>query len=327
MLSDWACWSIAALALISLALLFQPWLSASGPSGDVHTDAFGRLEGSVPGLATAGERPVDGVASISALGGTLTAAATLIILSGLLLYRMFGIGRRAVIAGSAATAVSGPATLLYLHGKAPEVSAMTEYRDGLKAAFDVFLNSFLGGDAASAAGTSGQAATVALTNQAILGSLAAVATGVFALGLRNRIRSVADVADAPWVTAQRHVVGEPATRPNAAREADELLRRQLEQLTRYEHRLSDRDEPVSDDERHLSDESDTQRLLRRNERPDRAENQPGQIRRDRNTSRRTRPRPGKRAPCTPQTGTRTAATREGRSAARSGSSSATPRYT
>ncbi|MEU1983144.1 hypothetical protein [Nocardia sp. NPDC019395] len=207
-------------------------MTASGPYGDVHTDAFGRLEGSVPALRNTGERPTDGVVPLNGIWGVLTGIAAVVTLAGVQLYRRTGIGLSLVFGGSTANTVFVSVTLLYLNGKAPELRDMTDDRDELKEMLSSFVSSVFGDGAESGAGEAQRAATAALTNQALISGFVAVAAAVIALGIRNRVASV--TGEAGEVSAT-YVAGEVLNR-DPATEVGDVHGRKLDRDVRRERR-------------------------------------------------------------------------------------------
>lgn len=317
-LSDWKCWFISALSLLTLVLLFRPWLTASGPHGEVQADAFGRLEGSVPGLRNVGERPTEGIVAISGLGGGLAAAAAVITLAGALLYRLYGIGLPAVIGAGAANAVLVPATLLYLEGKAPELRETTEYHDELKSALGDFLGTFFGGGPEAGTDAAQQVATVALTNQALLCASAAVVTAALALSMYKSVRPRAGEPVVPAGVSDHDRADRPAADRPVEPETAVVPEYRFDMALPYEVQLLGAGLPRHDDDH----ETGEQRLLTRAEPLRRADNQFTAARRDRPTARRARPRPrpGGRASATPQSVSGSAA-----SAKRAGGHCVSPR--
>ncbi|MEU7767255.1 hypothetical protein AB0B25_19260 [Nocardia sp. NPDC049190] len=190
--TDWKRWCVAASSLLTVVLLFQPWLVASGPSGDVRVNAFGWMEGSLPGLDGFGYQPASYADTISDGWGMLAGVAAAVTISTAMLSLAMGIEAlsRLIAVSGVATTVFVLAALLYLHGKAPELRDMTRHRDELTGLDDV-LRTFVGATEGSSPEATQQAATAVLTTPALLCALAAVCTAVIALaGLRNRTRLV-----------------------------------------------------------------------------------------------------------------------------------------
>lgn len=302
-LSDWKCWALTVLSLLTLVLLFQPWLTAVGPYGDVRTDAFGELDGSVPALGV-GERMTDGVASVSGVWGLLAAVTAVITLVGTCLYWMFGVGLSAVVGAGAVHAVLVPGVLLYLDGKASELRAMTEQHDELKSALGDIVGNLFGGGWGSGAGATPEAATVAMTNQALICGVAAVLTGMIALSMRNSIRYTGDTHVLAELSLQTPDIEVPAAevpvgggRPEGPA-GGTVLKYRIDVELPYELRVLGAARPVDEDEL----ETGAHRLLARTESPRRTDGQVGTVRRDRPTARRPRPRPTNRTSATAQSG-------------------------
>ena len=306
---DWKCCSVAALGLLVFALLFQPWLAATGPYGEVHSDAFGRVDGSVPLLQPAGERPTEGVVTISGVWGALSATAALLTVFGLLLALRSRAGLFLLVGASAANAVLVPATLLHLDGKAPQMRAMTEEHDEIRTALLGIVNTFFGNDTQGAGEAAQQEATAALTNQGLACGFAAFAAAALALSMWGRVRATlhdvrddirADIRDYEEVSSlcveQETSIGySAAPAPVPAPESH------LE----YAVSLYVDPHPEWDcaDPQYHHEEDRTQRILPRGTRP-------GYPRREQQTVRRARPRPTKRTGAQSATGT----LRNGRSA-------------
>lgn len=297
-LFDWKCWSISALSLLTLILLFQPWLTATGPHGDVQADAFGRIDGSVPVLRGVGERLTEGVVSISGLWGNAAAAAAVITLAAMCLYRLFGIGLPVLVAAGAANAVLVPVALLYLDSKAPEVRAMTERHDELKTALGDVLGRFFGGGRESGAEPA-QVATAALTNQALVCGVVAVLAAMIAVSMRNSIRPHAGEAVVPVnISTQEPDADETAGARLAAPASVTVVERQLDFALSHMPGMLGAAQPDHDDL------GVGNRLLPRPGQPRRTD---GPARRDRPAARRVPPRPANRAGATPQPGNGAAA--------------------
>ncbi|MEU6587299.1 hypothetical protein [Nocardia sp. NPDC046763] len=173
----------AVSGLITIALLFQPWLSASGPTGSLKSDAFGRIDGVSDrriNWATGGyyEADIGGTwAVLAVLASVVTVAAVVIYIrihSSALSYL--------VMASAVATAIFVLADLLYLSGKAPDLRAMTEDIHPVRG-FSGLIQQFLGNDRPDSG--SRKVASAGLDSAAILsgasafaGAVAAVASGM-----------------------------------------------------------------------------------------------------------------------------------------------------
>ncbi len=114
----------AVLSAATLVLLFQPWLSASGPGGAIRSDAFGRLTGttvSQQDWAGAGLRDTD----ISGTWAVLTCVAVLATIFAAVAYLRT---RASIFSAAAAVAGTGVAVfvladVLYLDNKESEMRA------------------------------------------------------------------------------------------------------------------------------------------------------------------------------------------------------------
>ncbi|BDT88632.1 hypothetical protein FMUAM8_43960 [Nocardia cyriacigeorgica] len=289
--SGWQSWSITALSAFTLLLLCQPWLSASGPYGNVRTDAFGRLDGSVPALRIYGEP----VATISGWWGALIAAAAVVALIGAQVHRMIGAGRSVAIVAAMVNVVAVPVTLLYLNSKSPELKKMTEDHDDLKETLGNLVKSLFGSSTGQqpAAEAAQQAATAALTDQALLCCVVAALTAVLAICLRRRgaVGSDAYAHDESSESAE--------TEGPAVQDIDDLTDQVFERMVQHNYALLQR--LAADDE----DEVHRQRLLQRDERLRRSDSV-------RQTRRRPLPRPAMSAAEKPQPTPWVAASRSGR---------------
>ncbi|MBF6411710.1 hypothetical protein [Nocardia cyriacigeorgica] len=292
--SGWQSWSITALSLLTLLLLCQPWLSASGPYGDVHTDAFGRLDGSVPALRIFDEP----VASISGWLGALIAAVAVVTLIAAVLHRLTGVGRSVAIVAAMANVVFVPVTLLYLNSKSPDLKKMTEDRDELKETLGSIVKSLFGGGEQPAAAAAQQPVTAALTDQALICCVVVALTAVIAACLRRRVYPADNGA-----AAYDEVFEQPPVDAQPARtgDVDDIMDQVFERMVQHNHELLER--RAADD-----DEAGRQRLVQRERLP--RTDSVRQTRRER----RPRPRPAPSASDKPQPTPWVAASRTGRPA-------------
>ncbi|MEV5650968.1 hypothetical protein AB0L57_22180 [Nocardia sp. NPDC052254] len=117
----------AAFSGVTVALLFQPWLSVSGPSGMIGSDAFGALDadsGIEDNWAGSGMQTLE----ISGGWAVLTCVAALVAIIATAAYlrtRMALFAHAVAVAGSA-VAVSVIADVLYLYGKASELRTVAD---------------------------------------------------------------------------------------------------------------------------------------------------------------------------------------------------------
>ncbi|MFI7668057.1 hypothetical protein [Nocardia sp. NPDC049526] len=119
--SDWGYLCAPGLGLVTFLLLFQPWISATGPNGTVTSNAFGRIDG----FTTGSFQSVVSISSTWAVLTTLAVAGAVVatvmyfrVRSRLLSYLVLGC--------SIAAALFVLAALSYLNGKAPELREITE---------------------------------------------------------------------------------------------------------------------------------------------------------------------------------------------------------
>ncbi|WP_433711669.1 hypothetical protein ACQP2U_36290 [Nocardia sp. CA-084685] len=119
--SDWAYLCAPGLGLLTFLLLFQPWISATGPNGTITSNAFGRIDG----FTTGSFQSVVSISSTWAVLTTLAVAGTVVstvmyfrVRNRLLSYLALGC--------STAAALFVLAALAYLNGKVPELREITE---------------------------------------------------------------------------------------------------------------------------------------------------------------------------------------------------------
>lgn len=110
----------------TLLLLFQPWVTASGPNGEAQTNAFGHIEATSKFLTAFSQHPPT-MPYISGVWALLSSASIIITVSTVVLnvkLRMEIIARVSAIM-AVVTTVLVFATLIYLNTKAPHLRAMT----------------------------------------------------------------------------------------------------------------------------------------------------------------------------------------------------------
>ncbi len=112
--------------VVTLALLFRPWASASGPDGRARTDAFGRVSASTTYLS-AWSQQHSPIAKISGGWALLTAAAlvVMVVLALLSIARRTEMAARCTAISAMVVAVLVLITLMYINSKAPDLKAMT----------------------------------------------------------------------------------------------------------------------------------------------------------------------------------------------------------
>ncbi|WP_067885479.1 hypothetical protein [Nocardia vaccinii] len=174
----------AVAAALTLILMFQPWLTASGPNGRLRSDAFGRIDGATRSFD---DWYSDGYSqpSISGVWAVLAILAAVVTISAVLMYLRIRTDALSylVLGSSLATAMFVLADLLYLSGKAPELRTMVQGEHGFGDGLGSLLGLFLGGGT-SRYGTH-EVASAGLDPAAMLcgaaafgGAVAAIASGV-----------------------------------------------------------------------------------------------------------------------------------------------------
>lgn len=172
-------------AMVTLILLFQPWVSASGPNGQLRSDAFGR----VSGVAATDNRWMDGgdqseSISVSGTWGVLAALAAVVTIGAVVMnIRLRTAAFAFVVTGaSVLMAVFVMAALMYLSDKAPELRLLTEADRGLVGGIGNLLRSVLGGGGSQTvqpvASAGLETAGMICGAVAFTGAVAAVASGV-----------------------------------------------------------------------------------------------------------------------------------------------------
>jgi hypothetical protein len=123
--SDWGYLCAAGLSLLTFLLLFQPWVSATGPNGTVSANAFGRIDGFTSSSWQSGGQDAVSISSAWAVLTTMAVAGT--VFSVVLYFRVRSQTlSRLVMGTSGAAALFVLITLLYLNSKAPELRGLTE---------------------------------------------------------------------------------------------------------------------------------------------------------------------------------------------------------
>ncbi|WP_157120868.1 hypothetical protein [Nocardia miyunensis] len=172
----------AVAAALAVILMFQPWLTASGPNGRLRSDAFGRIDGATRSFD---DWLTDGYSqpNISGVWAVLAALAAVVTISAVLMYlRIRTAALSYLVLGSAlATAMFILADLLYLSGKAPELRTIVQSNHG--DGFGNLLGLFLGDD--TARHSTHQVATAGLDPAGMLcgaatfgGAVTAIAAGL-----------------------------------------------------------------------------------------------------------------------------------------------------
>lgn len=123
---NWGYVTAAIAGLVSLILLFQPWLTASGPDGRASTNAFGRVDATTAYL-TAWSSEHNPIAKITGLWAIMAAAAIVVtcVTAVLSLRLRTELTSRAAAISAVAASFFIIITLVYINSKAPELKAMT----------------------------------------------------------------------------------------------------------------------------------------------------------------------------------------------------------
>ncbi|WP_280276702.1 hypothetical protein [Nocardia wallacei] len=123
---NWGYVTAAVAGLIILILLFQPWLTASGPDGRASTNAFGRIDATTAYL-TAWSSDHNPIAKITGLWAIMAAAAIVVtcVTAVLSLRLRTELASRVAAISAVAAAFFIILTLVYINSKAPELKAMT----------------------------------------------------------------------------------------------------------------------------------------------------------------------------------------------------------
>lgn len=174
--SDWGYLCAPALGLLTFLLLFQPWISATGPNGTVTSNAFGRIDG----FTTGSFQSVVSISSTWAVLTTLAVTGTVIATAMYFRVRSRVFSFLALICSSAA-ALFVLAAMSYLDGKAPELREITESANRAGLFSWLFGNS----SATDLAGDEHRIAKAGLDSAATLGAIsacgAALPAGVMSL--------------------------------------------------------------------------------------------------------------------------------------------------
>lgn len=191
--SDWGYLCAPCLGLLTFLMLFQPWISASGPNGTVTADAFGRIDG----FTTGSYQSVVDISSTWAVLTTLAVAGT--VATTVIFFRVRSrLFSYLMVACSGAAALCALAALSYLNGKAPELREITE------SANRAGLFSWLFGDNAATDITGEhRIANAGLDSAATLGAITACAAALAAgaMSLRKRDFAVRLISPQPNVAA------------------------------------------------------------------------------------------------------------------------------
>ncbi|APE36925.1 hypothetical protein BOX37_26680 [Nocardia mangyaensis] len=126
---NWGYVLAVAGSIVTFFLLFQPWITATGPGGRVRANAFGRLDGSTNYL-TAWSQIKSPTAHITGLWALFASAALVVSIAAVLIHlriRSDLLDRMATVA-TVAAAVFVLATMVYLNSKGTDLKDMTTRR-------------------------------------------------------------------------------------------------------------------------------------------------------------------------------------------------------
>ncbi|MFJ1460419.1 hypothetical protein [Nocardia sp. N2S4-5] len=144
----WGYVSAAAGSLVTLALLFEPWLSASGFDGSIGINAFGRMEITTSALNAWSQSPPAAV-RVTGAWGILT-AATGILTVCFVVFDLRARSRtlsRLVMLSTLASAGWVLITLVYLNTKGPEAKAMVGVSRDLGGQLGLVMRAYFGNGA------------------------------------------------------------------------------------------------------------------------------------------------------------------------------------
>ncbi|MGY1943030.1 hypothetical protein [Nocardia asiatica] len=200
-------------SLVTLLLLFQPWMTARGADGSVSTNAFGRMQITTKFLnvwSKSGPRP----AQITGFWALLACAAIVITILAIVInlrLRIEALNRLATISALLA-ALLVVFTVLYVNSKGGELKAMVGRRTDLGGQVGSFINWAFGNGRLVVPGV-GQVAysSAGLTPWALLAGATSLGSAVAAVAqwIRNRSGSLFRL---PWqvqVVASKRPPAEP----------------------------------------------------------------------------------------------------------------------
>ncbi|MET9030410.1 hypothetical protein ABZW96_33005 [Nocardia sp. NPDC004168] len=183
LIGNWGYVWAAVCSLITFTLLFQPWLTASGPNGKAETNAFGRINATTRYLTVWSSLKPMPTAQITGFWALLTTAAIIIcVLTVVINLRARNelLARVAAIS-SVAVAIFTVCTLLYINSKAPELKEMTSRRWDLGGQLGSVMSWLLGNDKLPVPGISEtRYSTSQLTLTAILACFTSIGSALAA---------------------------------------------------------------------------------------------------------------------------------------------------
>ncbi|MEU2038867.1 hypothetical protein [Nocardia niwae] len=226
---DWGFLFAAATSAAGFALLFQPWLSASGSGGEARSDAFGRVTGITHGFDEWSVSKFRDV-NISGAWGLLAAAAMMITVFAVVaqLRSRTRVLAQVIMGSSVAAAILVLIALLYLNARGPELRILIDPGEGLGAGL---LHRFFDEGATAASDTGDRRmAGAGLTLVAFIAGVLSCAGAVAAVAQGSRRYGSSPMRALSWLVTplpaeqpQPPVAAEaprPAPRPAAHPTAD-----------------------------------------------------------------------------------------------------------
>ncbi|MEU2037111.1 hypothetical protein [Nocardia niwae] len=177
-------------SLVTLVLLFQPWLTAAGADGKVSTNAFGRMEITTRFLNIWSRSAPPG-ARVTGFWALLASAAIIVVVFSVVVnlrLRIEALNRLTTLA-TLAVAVFVVITVLYINSKGPELKAMVGRRSDLGGQIGSLMNWAFGNGRLVVPGIGQVAYTSAtLTPWSLLAGATSLGSAVAALTqwIRNR---------------------------------------------------------------------------------------------------------------------------------------------
>ncbi len=144
----WGYLSAAAGSLITLLLLFEPWLTATGFDGSIGINAFGRMQITTSALNAWSQSPPAAV-RVTGVWGILTAATAVLTVC----FVAFGLRARSralsrlAMVSTLASAGWVLMTLVYLNTKGPEAKAMVGVSRDLGGQVGLLMRAYFGNGA------------------------------------------------------------------------------------------------------------------------------------------------------------------------------------
>lgn len=210
---DWGFLFAAATSAAGFALLFQPWLSASGSGGEARADAFGRVTGVTHGFDEWSVSKFRDV-NISGAWGLLAAAAMMVTVFAVVAQARSRtrVLAHVIMGSSVAAAMLVLIALLYLNARAPELRILVDPGEGLGAG----LMHRLFGEGASATSDNGdrRMAAAGLTPVALIAGVLSCSAAVSAVAQGSRRYGSSPMRALAWLVTP--LPAEPAQPPAAA---------------------------------------------------------------------------------------------------------------